>query len=126
MMPYGESRKARMDSTLMATTTYANSARRMYLRLRSGISSARGSRKFRTREETRRRWRIFLVRARVVAAVSSNSDYEPFGGPGVKHSCLMQDEPESGFGFSRKMSLKRRNGILGVDPQHGRLGSHQP
>jgi hypothetical protein len=32
-------------------------------------------------------------------------------------SCLMQDEPEGGIGFSRKMSLKERSAMLGIDHQ---------
>src|ERR1700686_5046250 len=41
-------------------------------------------------------------------------------------SCLIQDEPEAGNGFSHKMSLKGRNGMLGIDHQHGRFGSDEP
>ncbi|MBV9505317.1 MAG: carboxypeptidase regulatory-like domain-containing protein, partial [Acidobacteriia bacterium] len=41
-------------------------------------------------------------------------------------SCLTQDEPELGAGFSRKMSLKGKIGMLGIDYQHGRFGSHKP
>src|SRR5271154_6677252 len=43
------------------------------------------------------------------------------------HSCLMQDEPETGTGFSYKMSLKGGGiGMLGVGHQHGRFGSRKP
>jgi hypothetical protein len=39
----------------------------------------------------------------------------------------MQDEPEGGCGFSRKMSLKGVGiGMLGIDHQHGRFGSGEP
>ena len=38
----------------------------------------------------------------------------------------MQDEPELGAGFSYKMSLKERIGMLGIDHQHGRFGSDKP
>src|SRR6476469_9262687 len=38
----------------------------------------------------------------------------------------MQDEPEPGAGFSYKMSLKERIGMLGIDHQHGLYGSHEP
>jgi len=38
----------------------------------------------------------------------------------------MQDEPEPGLGFSRKMSLKGKLGMLGIDHQHGRLRSWEP
>ena len=41
-------------------------------------------------------------------------------------SCLIQDEPETGTGFSHKMSLKGRVGMLGIDHQHGRFGSDKP
>src|ERR1039458_7136208 len=42
------------------------------------------------------------------------------------HSCLMQDEPERGPGFSYKMSLKGKIGMLGIDHQHGRFRSEEP
>src|SRR5205085_5996691 len=38
----------------------------------------------------------------------------------------MQDEPGLGAGFSRKMSLKGKIGMLEIDHQHGQLGSNQP
>src|ERR1700675_2450577 len=39
----------------------------------------------------------------------------------------MQDEPERGYGFSRKMSLKGIGmGMLGIDHQHGRYRSGEP
>jgi len=38
----------------------------------------------------------------------------------------MQDEPELATGFSRKMSLKGKDGMLGIDHQHGRHRGHQP
>src|ERR1700683_5622058 len=41
-------------------------------------------------------------------------------------SCLMQDEPEVATGFSRKMSLKGKFGMLGIDYQHGRHRGHEP
>src|ERR1035438_6373598 len=41
-------------------------------------------------------------------------------------SCLMQDEPETGIGFSYEMSLKGGIGMLGIDHQHGRFGSNEP
>ena len=41
-------------------------------------------------------------------------------------SCLIQDEPETGIGFSHKMSLKGRVGMLGIDHQHGRFRSDEP
>ena len=41
-------------------------------------------------------------------------------------SCLKQDEPETGNGFSHKMSLKGGGGMLGIDHQHGRYGSDEP
>ena len=41
-------------------------------------------------------------------------------------SCLMQDEPEGGYGFSRKVSLRRRGWMLGIDHQHERHGSKKP
>ena len=41
-------------------------------------------------------------------------------------SCLMQDEPERGTGFSHKMSLKGKIGMLGIDHQHGRFRSGEP
>ena len=42
------------------------------------------------------------------------------------YSCLIQDEPEPAIGFSRKMSLKGKDGMLGIDHQHGRHRDHQP
>ena len=42
------------------------------------------------------------------------------------YSCLTQDEPEKGKGFSHKMSLKDGIGMLGIDHQHGRFGSDKP
>src|ERR1022692_5275715 len=43
------------------------------------------------------------------------------------NSCLMQDEPERGAGFSYKMSLKEGEiGMLGIGHQHGRFGSGEP
>ena len=53
-------------------------------------------------------------------------------GPDCRHefqardSCLMQDEPELAIGFSRKMSLKGKDGMLGIDHQHGRHRGQQP
>src|ERR1039458_5982305 len=41
-------------------------------------------------------------------------------------SCLMQDEPERGPGFSRKTSLKGKLGMLGIDHRHRRLRSWEP
>src|ERR1035437_6423944 len=42
----------------------------------------------------------------------------------ASHSCLMQDEPERGYGFSRKVRLKGVGiGMLGIDHQHGRYRS---
>ena len=39
----------------------------------------------------------------------------------------MQDEPERGYGFSHKMSLKGVGiGMLGIDHQHGRFRSGEP
>src|SRR5882724_8367104 len=38
----------------------------------------------------------------------------------------MQDEPERGLGFSYKMSLKGKIGMLGIDHQHGRFRSRKP
>src|SRR5208283_5773252 len=38
----------------------------------------------------------------------------------------MQDEPGPGLGFSRKMSLKGKLGMLGIDHQHGRLRRWEP
>src|SRR5207237_10348156 len=35
-------------------------------------------------------------------------------------------EPGAGIGFSRKMSLKGRIGMLGIDDQHGRFGTNEP
>ena len=46
--------------------------------------------------------------------------------PAWVHSCLIQDEPETEIGFSYKMSLKGRIGMLGIDHQHGRFGSDEP
>jgi hypothetical protein len=43
-----------------------------------------------------------------------------------RHSFLMQDEPERGTGFSYKISLKGRIGMLGIDHQHGRFGANEP
>src|SRR5262249_9145136 len=43
-----------------------------------------------------------------------------------RHSFLMQDEPELGPGFSYKMSLKVRHGMLGIDYQDGRFSSNEP
>src|ERR1035437_6603687 len=42
------------------------------------------------------------------------------------YSYLMQDEPEPGSGFSYKMSLKGKAGMLGIDHQNGRLRSREP
>src|ERR1035438_10514714 len=44
----------------------------------------------------------------------------------VPDSCLMQDEPEPRAGFSRKMSLKAKSAMLGIDHQHGRFRNHEP
>src|ERR1035437_9399857 len=45
----------------------------------------------------------------------------------LSHSCLMQDEPERGYGFSRKVRLKGVGiGMLGIDHQHGRYRSGEP
>src|SRR5277367_1334293 len=41
-------------------------------------------------------------------------------------SCLMQDEPEGGVGFSHKMSLEEGIGMLGIDHQHGRRRKAEP
>src|SRR5665213_403652 len=41
-------------------------------------------------------------------------------------SCLIQDEPEIGHGFSHKMSLKDGIGMLGIDHRHGRFRSDKP
>src|SRR5471030_3020823 len=38
----------------------------------------------------------------------------------------MQDEPELATGFSYKMSLKGKSGMLGIDHQHGRFRSGEP
>src|SRR5580704_15322041 len=38
----------------------------------------------------------------------------------------MQDEPELGTGFSYKLSLKGKYGMLGIDLQHGRHRSYHP
>src|SRR5689334_22957337 len=46
--------------------------------------------------------------------------------PTANDSCLMQDEPETGPGFSYKMSLKASSEMLGVDHQHGRFECRQP
>src|ERR1019366_8990591 len=60
--------------------------------------------------------------ARLAAYILSD-----FGTRAALHSCLMQDEPERGYGFSRKMSLKwGRIGMLGIDHQHGRYRSGEP
>jgi hypothetical protein len=40
-------------------------------------------------------------------------------------SSLIQDEPEKDIGFSHKMSLKGRVGMLGINQQHGRFGSDE-
>src|ERR1700689_5406450 len=37
----------------------------------------------------------------------------------------MQDEPETGIGFSYEMSLEDGIGMLGIDHQHGRFGSDE-
>jgi len=34
--------------------------------------------------------------------------------------CSLGDEPELATGFSRKMSLKGKDGMLGIDHRHGR------
>src|SRR4051812_42701856 len=41
------------------------------------------------------------------------------------HSCLMQDEPELGVGFSRKMSLNGDGGMLSIDHQNGRFSDDE-
>src|SRR5579883_2637882 len=41
------------------------------------------------------------------------------------YSFLIQDEPEIGLGFSYKMSLRGRSGMLGVDHQDGRFRSDE-
>src|SRR5271155_3273330 len=40
-------------------------------------------------------------------------------------SCLIQDEPEADCGFSHKMSLKEKAGMLGIDSPHGRYQTDQ-
>src|SRR5579871_2598056 len=42
------------------------------------------------------------------------------------YSCLIQDEPETGIGFSYKMSLKGRIGMLEIAHQHGRFRNDEP
>src|SRR5450755_2114327 len=42
------------------------------------------------------------------------------------NSCLMQDEPEQGAGFSYKMSLEAKTGMLGIDHHHGRYRRDEP
>src|SRR5437588_10040332 len=43
----------------------------------------------------------------------------------VDDSFLMQDEPELGPGFSCKMSLKGRYGMLSIDHQDGRFSCNE-
>lgn len=38
----------------------------------------------------------------------------------------MQDEPEAGIGFSHKMSLKERLGMLGIEDQRARWRTVEP
>src|SRR5690348_6823925 len=41
-------------------------------------------------------------------------------------SYLMQDEPEGGYGFSHKMSLKERLRMLGIEDQRARRRTIEP
>src|ERR1035437_9855975 len=41
-------------------------------------------------------------------------------------SCLIQDEPGEGGGFSYKMSLEERSRMLGLDHQRAHIGTLEP
>jgi hypothetical protein len=43
-----------------------------------------------------------------------------------RESCLIQDEPGEGVGFSHKMSLEARTRMLGVDHQRADIGTVEP
>src|ERR1019366_2465599 len=45
--------------------------------------------------------------------------------PGCE-SCLIQDEPGEGGGFSYKMSLEERSRMLGLDHQRAHIGTLEP
>jgi hypothetical protein len=44
----------------------------------------------------------------------------------LEKSCLIQDEPGGKGGFSYKMSLEKRFGMLGLDYQRGDDGTIEP
>src|ERR1700726_4131045 len=52
--------------------------------------------------------------------------YQTMLTPARPESCLIQDEPEAGMGFSHKMSLKEKLGMLGIDSPHGRFQTDEP
>ena len=74
--------------------------------------------------------RAFRVPAGVVGQAWRNGRVQVILGRFLRSeevdSCLTQDEPEKGIGFSHKMSLKGRIGMLGIDHQHGRFRSDEP
>src|ERR1035437_6345278 len=44
----------------------------------------------------------------------------------ILESCLIQDEPGEGGGFSYKMSLEERSRMLGLDHQRAHIGTLEP
>src|ERR1019366_74382 len=46
--------------------------------------------------------------------------------PTYPQSCLIQDEPGGGAGFSYKMSLEERSRMLGFDHQRADIGTIEP
>jgi hypothetical protein len=44
----------------------------------------------------------------------------------LMESCLIQDEPKGGNGFSHKMSLEERSRMLGIDHPHASTREDEP
>src|SRR5580700_546981 len=83
-------------------------------------------------------WMVLVMRRRIESAPEGGSTLT---NPAIPHmlqctgkrgslswaeSCLIQEEPEAGVGFSHKMSLKEKLGMLGIDSPHGRHQSDEP
>src|ERR1019366_4765774 len=58
-------------------------------------------------------------------AQKSNYTHDNIGGSQCQ-SCLIQDEPGEGGGFSYKMSLEERSRMLGLDHQRAHIGTLEP
>ena len=67
-------------------------------------------------------WNVYLGLTVSTVTLQNSAPWES----ARPYSCLMQDEPERGAGFSHKMSLKGGIGMLGIDHQHGRFRSGEP